>query len=115
MSTKPPSNEHGLVKESTSSRLRELLWHASNYLSIYIYILVIYGGALVTEYVLLALIEFLLGPDVEQYPIFASVFDYLRVGLGLLVAVMAVLHAVIITFNQVRRDMELSRKDEATE
>lgn len=99
------------IEQAVKQQLRTRYYRALNYLSIYLFLIVVYGGALLTDYFLILLIEWLLKEDIQRYPIVAQWFDYARTGLGLLLIVLAVTHGVISTISQVRLDLEIARED----
>lgn len=99
-------------KEATAKNVLYRFYRALDYLSIYAFILVVYGGALITDYLLFLLIWTLLKEDVEKYPIVAQGFDYARIGLALLFIAGAVIHGIISTISQIRLDYTLSQEGE---
>ena len=98
--------------EIIKSRLRSRLYRALDYLTIYLFILVVYGGAVITDYLLFLLLWALLGADVREYPLVAMGFQYARIGLALLCIVSAVIHGIISTYSQVKLDIKLSQEGE---
>ena len=99
--------EQRLKQEIVSRYFRAL-----NYLSIYAFILVVYSGALATDYLLFLLVEWLLRDDVQRYSLVALWFDYARTGLALMLIVSAFVHGIISTYSQVKLDLMLSREGE---
>ena len=81
-------------KEIVRLRLLGRLYRAFDYLTIYIFILVVYGGAVISDYLLFLLLWSLLGADIKQYSIVAIGFDYARIGLALLFISSAVIHGI---------------------
>lgn len=96
--------------EEFKEKGEERFYRALNYLTIYLFIIVVYGGALVTDYLLFALMEWLLKVNVERYPVVALGFDYARIGLAALFIIAAVFHGIISTINQMKLDIQLSRE-----
>ena len=87
-------------------------FRAINYISIYVFIFVVYGGALFTDYGLFSLMWWLLSEDVKQYGIISLLFDYTRIGLALLFIATAIIHGVISTYSQIKLDITLMHEDE---
>jgi hypothetical protein len=100
------------VQEQVYRQIRRRLFRGLNYLSIYVFIIIVYGGALLTDYLLFALISWLLQEDIQRYQLVADWFDYARIGLALLLIICAVTHGLISTYTQVKLDIELSREGE---
>ena len=99
-------------RERFLNQIRRRYFRALDYLSIYAFIIIVYGGALITDYSLFLLVAWLLREDVQKYPAVALWFDYARTGLALLLITLAVVHGIISTFNQIKLDLALSREGE---
>jgi hypothetical protein len=100
------------IELETKRRLRQRFFRALNYLSLYAYIIVVWGGALLTDYLLLWLIAWLLREDIARYPIVALWFDYARISLAFLLIILAVVHGILSTISQIKMDWALSRRVE---
>lgn len=98
--------------ESVQKRIADRYYRALDYLSIYVFILIVYGAALVTDYLLFALMWALLSDDVKKYRVVAMGFDYARIGLALLFILGALVHGVISTYSQVQLDLKLAKENE---
>lgn len=101
---------NSLDKETMRLRLISRLYRAFDYLSIYVFILVVYGGAVISDYLLFLLLWSLLGADIQKYPLVATGFNYARIGLALLFITSAVIHGMISTYSQVKLDIKLSKE-----
>lgn len=106
--TTPQTSTQDLVKQRVGSRI----WRAVNYLSIYAFVTVVYGGAIITDYILFYLIETLIKDDVERYPFVEEWFNYAKVGLALLLIVSAIVHGILSTYSQVKLDLAFLKEDE---
>jgi hypothetical protein len=109
-----PTADRGMgTREAVLQNIKRRYYRALNYLSIYVFIIVVYGGALLTEYALFALMTWLLRDDVAKYSLVAIWFDYARIGLALLFIFSGVAHGIISTVGQIRLDLALSREGDA--
>ena len=88
------------------------VYRALNYISIYLFILVVYGGALITDYLLFELMSWLLSASIQSYPLVAAWFDYARIGLAFLFIVTAVFHGILSTYGQMKLDLLLAQEGE---
>lgn len=98
--------------EAVQRRITERYYRALDYLSIYGFILIVYGAALITDYLLFVLMWALLSDDIKKYSIVAAGFDYARIGLALLFILGALVHGIISTYSQVQLDLRLSKEGE---
>jgi hypothetical protein len=92
------------------ARINRRFYRALEYLSIFAFILVVYGSAVLFDYVLFNLMWYLLRDDVNKYPIVAQGFDYARVGLALLFIASAVVHGILSTITQIQLDIKLAQE-----
>lgn len=88
------------------------LYSALNYLSIYAFIVIVYGTALIADYLLFLLMWWLLSNEVQKYPLISLACDYARIGQALLFIVSAFVHGLISTYTQSRLDLKLARVGE---
>ncbi len=93
------------------ARIRKRFWRALDYISIYVFVLVVWGGVLIVDYALLLLIENILEEDIRRYPLVALWFDRAKIGLALLTVATAVFHGIISTIGQIRMDVATARED----
>jgi len=98
------------IKQRVMWRIRDRYFRALNYVSIYVYVIVVYGGALISDYFLFWLISWLLSEDVQRYPVIALWFDYARIGLAWLLIVCGITHGFLSTYKQVKLEIALSRE-----
>lgn len=108
----PSEKARPFDRKRIKQRLLDRFYRAVDYLSIYAFILVVYGGAVITDYLLFLLLWSLLNNDVNKYPMVASGLDYARIGLALLFIAGAVSHGVISTYSQIKTDITLAKESE---
>jgi mannitol-specific phosphotransferase system IIBC component len=97
-------------KNEFISKLNKRYYKALNYLSIYVYVIIVYGTGLIADYILFALIDMLIIEDTKKYPIVAVWFEHAKIGLALLFISCAVIHGVFSTIGQIKTDYTLSRE-----
>lgn len=83
-----------LDRSAVMRRLHHRLWRAIDYLSIFIFILVVYVGAVITDYALFFVLWTLVSDDVKKYPLVAMALDYARIGLALLLIMSGTIHGL---------------------
>jgi hypothetical protein len=83
---------------------------ALNYLSIYAFVIVVYGGAILSDFILFELVARLLVAEIQQNGMVAHWFYLARTGLALLSIFLAVVHAIIATIRQLQLDWKLSKE-----
>jgi hypothetical protein len=93
-------------------RLWRRLFRTLDYVSIAFSILMVYGAALVADYLLIYLIEYLFRDEIAESSFVASFFHAVRVGLALLTFILALIHGVRSAVEQYRLDSRLTREDE---
>jgi hypothetical protein len=98
------------VTQKIKKRIRERFWYTLNYLSIFAFVLIIYSFALLTDYLLLLLITWLLQDAVKQYSVVALWFDFAQIGLALLTILLAVTHSTLSVIAQLKIELTLSRE-----
>ncbi len=113
-SSRPTSLVTGEIEDF--SQLLELLkmrfFRIINHLTIYVYILVVCGSAVVTDYLLLGLIERLLIVNVQRYPMVALWFDRAKIAIALLCILVAFVIGVFSTIYQIKTYMTASRESD---
>ena len=114
-----PSNQAVLATQLDDSQLirrqiRGRYYRALNYLSIYLFIIVVYGSGLIVDSMLFSLMWWLLDEDIQKYDLVARGFDYARIGLAMLFIASAVVHGMLSTYSQIQLDLALLQegKDE---
>ncbi|MBI4785456.1 MAG: hypothetical protein HY782_00185 [Chloroflexi bacterium] len=93
-------------------RIRDRFWRALDYLSLFAYIFVVYTGAVVLDFLLFSVIQFLLQSDIAQYPFVALWFERVKIGLALLLLLAAFIHGVFSTVSQIRFDIDTAKGEE---
>ena len=101
--------------KQTWHRIKERFSRAVDYLSINAFVLVVYSGCLITDYLLFKLVTWLLREDIERYPLVSTACNYLTIGLALLTLFGAAVHGALSTARQIELDFKLSREGENRE
>ena len=70
------------------------------------YVLVISGGALLADYALVGILEFVFREDIDKYPLVAQAFDWYKIGSAFLVFFVAMIHAIMSTYSQIKFEFE---------
>ena len=100
----------------TAAQYKERLWRRClrtlDFVSIAISALVIYGAFLITDFMLLNLIDHLFRDEMNESPFLATFFKSARVGLALLAFILFIIHSVRAAWEQYQRDRQLSPEDE---
>ncbi|HEX6289644.1 MAG TPA: hypothetical protein VFZ66_10665 [Herpetosiphonaceae bacterium] len=91
-------------------QIRGRYYRALNYLSIYLFIIVVYGSGLIVDYLLFSLMWWLLDEEVQRYYLVATGFDYARIGLAMLFIVSAIVHGSLSTYSQIQLDIALFKE-----
>jgi hypothetical protein len=99
-----------LDKQQLSQRVTKRFFRALDYVSIFMFVVIVYGSAVIADYILFLLIWSLLREEVAKYPIVSSAFDYARIGLALLCIAGAIIHGILSTYNQIKIDIELAKE-----
>lgn len=100
-------------KDTLLQHARSRFWRACNYFTIFAFVLFVYSGALVTDYLLFALMQWLLQDSVRAYPVVATWFEYAKIGLAMLFIFAAVVHGGVSTYSQVKLDVQLAREGDS--
>jgi hypothetical protein len=72
---------------------------------------VVYGAAVLADYLLFLMLWSLLREHAQLYPLIAQALDYARMGLALLFILAALIHGCISTAAQIRLDVMLAREE----
>jgi hypothetical protein len=88
-------------------------WRALNYLSVFLFIIVVYSGFFLTEYILLREVAAFLAEDVKEFPIIDIWFKNARIGLAFLMMIVAFIHGIIATYEQVKIDRAISAEKQS--
>lgn len=98
-----------ITKFKRTQRIR--FFRALNYISIYFFILVVYGGLLIFDYFLFQIMWWVISPDATKYPLISSALDFAKMGLGLLFILGALIHGFISTYSQIQLDLKLLEEE----
>lgn len=101
-----------LTVDQYKDRMWRRLFRTLDYVSISVSVLFIFGAGYIVEWLLIALVEFVSKGELEKNPSLARFFEATKVGLALLVIIVAAVHAIRSSVEQYRRDAQLSREDE---
>ncbi len=103
----------GLEEQSrlaTGRSKSDLMARAIRYLGLYLYIIVVYGGLLLTDYSIFRLVAWVIRDEIEKHHALALLFDYLNVGLALFIMLGALVHGLLSLVTLIKLDMALSRE-----
>ncbi|HUG79235.1 MAG TPA: hypothetical protein VML57_17275 [Burkholderiales bacterium] len=82
-------------------------------MSIYVFVLLVYGSALFTNYLLILFIEQLIAEEIQKSALVSLWFERAKIGLALLATFAAVSHGIISTIGQIRLDLQILRGTDA--
>jgi len=91
-------------------RLVVRFWRAVDYLSIFVFTLVVYSAAVVADFLFFEFLSRLLTNDATEYPLVALAFRIFRISLALLAILLGCVHATYSAIKQIRLDRELSKE-----
>jgi hypothetical protein len=94
---------------------KEFLARAKRYFKLYIYLILVYGGLLMTDYIIFFLVSVLLHEEIAAHRVVALFFNFLRVGLALFVMLGVFIHGLLSLVTLIRLDLAISRKLEENE
>lgn len=103
---KAGSDVASIFRKQVKVRFYRLL----NYIALFLFILLVNGGLLATDFILFSMVEWFLHNDVQKYPLLAMWFDYVKIALAFLVLLAAVVHGILSLVTQVRIDWKISRE-----
>lgn len=107
-SPSPSPSPEALIRQ----QMRLRFWRTLNYLSIFTSCLVVYGSAVVADYLLFLLIWALMGDTMTQHPIVVQAADFTQIGLALMALFGMLVHGVFSAWGQIQLDLKLSREGE---
>jgi hypothetical protein len=93
----------------------DLIARAIRYLGLFLYIIIVYGGLLLTDYALLGLVGWLVRDEIASHPILAMFFDSLKVGLALFIMVGALIHGFLSLITLIKLDFAVAKELEDNE
>jgi hypothetical protein len=103
---RPDSDTADIFRRQIRVRFYRLL----NYFALFIFIILVNGGLLGTDFVLFSMVDWFLHKDIQKFPVLARWFDYVKISLGFLVSVAVVIHGILSFITQVRIDRMVSRE-----
>ena len=92
------------------ARIRVRFFRALDYLSLFAFIIVVYGAAVVLDYAFFEGLVHLLKRSADESPFIASLLHYFKVGLALIAMGLGAVHAGHLARSQWRLDRELSKE-----
>jgi hypothetical protein len=92
------------------ARIRVRFYRALDYLSIFAYIVVVYGAAVAADYVFFEGLVHLLKRSADESPFIALMLHYFKVGLALIAMGLGAVHAGHSAWSQWKLDRELSKE-----
>jgi hypothetical protein len=102
------SDGHETASVELRKQIQIRFWRTLNYLSIFVFIIVIYSGFFLTEYILLREVAAFLAEDVREFSIIDIWFKNARIGLAFLMMLVAFVHGIIATYEQMKIDRAIS-------
>jgi hypothetical protein len=109
--TKPRfGHDPGETRRVVVGRLVVRFWRAIDYLSIFVFTLVVYSAAVAADFLFFEFLSRLLTIDAKEYPLVALAFRVFRIGLALLAILLGCVHATHSAIKQIRLDHELSKE-----
>jgi hypothetical protein len=114
MADSPTSSPEDKVGSDVASSFRKQVkvrfYRLLNYIVLFIFILLVNGGLLATDFILFSMVEWFLHNDVQKYPFLETWFNYVKIALAFLVLLAAVVHGILSMISQVRLDWMISRE-----
>lgn len=91
----------------------DLIARAIRYLGLYLYIIIVYGGLLLTDYSIFRLVAWLVRDEIAKHYGLALLFDYLNVGLAIFIMLGALVHGFLSLVTLIKLDYAVSRELES--
>lgn len=114
MAESPTPSPEERVGSDVASGFRRLItlrvYRLLNYFALFIFIVLVNGGLLGADFILISMVEWFLHNDIERYPLLATWFNYARITLAFLVLLAALIHGILSMITQVRIDWKISRE-----
>ncbi len=112
---RPTQRSHKQLVRHYQNRILLRKLQIQNYLWLYAFIAVVYGGAIVLEWGLAALVDMRLNGDLDKSPQFAVVYGVCKEGLAIVFAFGALVHGLLSTWYLMKLDQMLLRESEDNE
>jgi hypothetical protein len=91
-------------------QMKVRVYRLLNYFALFIFLILVNGGLLGTDYILFSMVDWVFHDDVQKYPVLAMWFDYVKIALAFFVLITVVVHGVLSMITQVRIDLMISRE-----
>ncbi len=79
-----------------------------DYLSLFLYALIVAVGAFLADFILIAVLEFLIASTISKYPVVAIAFDWFQIGSASLTLVTAFVFVLFSALSQMRFAYEVN-------
>ncbi len=106
MNSDPPKTFDELKKHAI-----RLIVDALYHIITFLYIAIIYGGAIYIENQLIYFVWWMMAPDAQKYPILAQLVDSAGIGLGAILLFCAVMHSLFSALSQIGVDWEFFQRE----
>ena len=106
MSKQNPTDPKDIFIQKSKSRFFKGL----DYLTLFIYVVVVSVCALLADYIIILAIEFTVASDISSYPIVSQAFDWFKIGSAFLVLIAAAVHAFFSAWSQIKFEIETARE-----
>jgi hypothetical protein len=107
MSPEKPQSD---LKQLFLKNLRIRLYKTLDYLTLFVYVVIVSVCALAADYIIVLAIKRTVSAAVTQYKVVSQAFDWFQIGSAFLVLVGATTHAFFSVYSQVRFEMETVKK-----
>jgi hypothetical protein len=97
-------------KDIFSQNLRTRFYKALDYLTLFVYVVVVSVGALVADYFIVYAIQLTVLPAVLKYPIVSQAFDWFQIGSAFLALIAAGIHAFFSVYSQVKFEVQTAKE-----
>ncbi len=100
-----PNNENPQeIKESIQRRLLLIFDHCT----VFLYIIVVYGGGLISSFLIIKLISSLLSEEIDHSIVVKIFLEYIKLGIAVCVATLGVFEGVLTSFDLIKDRIVLS-------
>jgi len=87
---------------------RGRFYRGLDYLTLFVYVVIISISALLADYAIILVIELTVASDVSRYPIVSEAFKWFKIGSAFLVLVAAAVHAFFSAWSQIKFEAEVA-------
>lgn len=97
------------AKDKFIENLNYRFYNTLNYLTLFVYVFIVSAAALVTDYILVLLLEFLFLEDISKSSFVAQAFYWYKTGSAFLVLAVFMIHAIMSSYSQLRFEFETAK------